>query len=423
MIPASEAVLTTTTIIPSWAKRSTMAQPNPLTDPATTPTLLPAGPFSSNRSELLLESYDSAAPLVVGLCYGPFHGLFSRRTKGCRAGSRSMTVTSQEETTPTAAQQRRMYELMSLMKAMDDRMFRGVSSGEFIANYFPFRGQEAIPAAMGVVLRDGDQLVTTYRGIHDHIGKGVPLDQILAEVLGKRTALSRGKGGLMHIASPENGSMLSTGIVGAGIPVAVGLALAAQLERSDRVTAVTFGDGATNTGSFHEAANMAALWNLPIVLICQNNLFAEKTPTDRTMKVKRISDRAVAYDIPGVSVDGNDANKVYGALVAAVNRARTGGGPSLIECVTFRLRGHSMGDDMRYVPKDQLAEAETRDPIPAYRRTLLADGVCDEDELAEIETAAAASVDAAVKQVLSEPDPSPDELTSDVYANADHMPA
>jgi acetoin:2,6-dichlorophenolindophenol oxidoreductase subunit alpha len=333
-----------------------------------------------------------------------------------------MTNTSLDAT-PTAAQQRRMYELMSLMKAMDDRLFGGVSSGEFIANYFPSRGQEAIPAAMGVVLHDSDQLVTTYRGIHDHIGKGVPLDEILGEVLGKGTAPSGGKGGLMHIASPEAGSMLSTGIVGAGIPVAVGLALAAQLERSDRVTAVTFGDGATNTGSFHEAANMAALWNLPIVLICQNNLFAEKTPTDRTMKIKRIADRAVAYGIPGVSVNGNDANQVYAALVAAVDRARSGGGPSLVECVTFRLRGHSMGDDMRYVPKDQLAEAETRDPVPAYREQLLAQAICSEDELAEIEAAGAAAVDAAVKRVLSAPDPSPDELTQYVYANADHMPA
>ena len=211
----------------------------------------------------------------------------------------------------------------------------------------------------------------------------------------------------MHIASPEKGSMLSTGIVGAGIPVAVGLALAAQLERLDRVVAVTFGDGATNTGSFHEAANMAALWNLPIVLICQNNLFAEKTPTDRTMKIKRIADRALAYGVPGASVDGNDPDTQYAAFAAAVDRARSGGGPSLVECVTFRLRGHSMGDDMRYVPKDQLAEAETHDPIPAYRQRLISDGVCTEDELVEIETAAATSVDAAVKRVLSAPDPSP----------------
>jgi pyruvate dehydrogenase E1 component alpha subunit len=334
-----------------------------------------------------------------------------------------MTMTSEAgQAVPTNAQRRRMYELMSVMKSMDDRMFKGVSTGEFIANYFPFRGQEAIPAALGVVLRDGDQLVTTYRGIHDHIGKGVPLDDLLGEVLGKMTAPSGGKGGLMHIASPEHGSMLSTGIVGAGIPVAVGLALAAQLDRSDRVIAVTFGDGATNTGSFHEAANMAALWDLPIILVCQNNLFAEKTPTDRTMKIKRIADRAVAYGIPGASVDGNDPDELHSALGTAVGRARSGAGPSLVECVTFRLRGHSMGDDMRYVPKDQLAEAQTRDPVPGYRQRLVEAGVCTEDELAEIDRAAAAAVDTAVQRVLQAPDPSADELATHVYANADRMP-
>jgi pyruvate dehydrogenase E1 component alpha subunit len=152
-------------------------------------------------------------------------------------------------------------------------------------------------------------------------------------------------------------------------------------------------------------------------------MFAEKTPTDRTMKIKRIADRAMAYGVPGVSVDGNDADKLHAALAGAVDGARSGGGPSLVECVTFRLRGHSMGDDMRYVPKDQLAEAQTHDPVPAYRQRLITDGVCTEDELAEIEAAAADSVDAAVKRVLSAPDPSPDELAAYVYANADRMPA
>lgn len=325
--------------------------------------------------------------------------------------------------TPTAAQQRRMFELMSLMKATDDRIFKGVSTGEFIANYFPFRGQEAIPAALGVVLRDGDQLVTTYRGIHDHLGKGVPVDLLLGEVLGKAPAPSAGKGGLMHIASPEHGTMLSTGIVGAGIPVAVGLALAAQLDGSDRVVAVCFGDGATNTGSFHEAANMAALWNLPVVLVCQNNLFAEKTPTELTMKVKKIADRGTAFDMPGVRVNGNDPDDMFSAFHDAVERARSGGGPTLVECVTFRLRGHSMGDDMRYVPKDQLAEAQTKDPVPAYRTRLIEGAVCSEDELDQIAAAAAAEVDDAVKRVLAQPAPEPGDLASHVYADTANIPA
>ena len=169
---------------------------------------------------------------------------------------------------------------MVLMKAADDRLSKGIGTGEFMCVYWPSRGQEAIAAAMGVTLRDDDQLVTTYRGLHDLIGKGVPLEEIYGEMMGRTVGASRGKGGTMHIAKPEVGVMLSTGIVGAGPPVAVGLAMAAKRKGLDRVTVVSFGDGATNTGSFHEAANMAALWDLPMVFVCQNNLYAEMTPTD-----------------------------------------------------------------------------------------------------------------------------------------------
>ena len=189
--------------------------------------------------------------------------------------------------TPSPEVQRRIYALMVLMKAADDRLSKGIGTGEFMCVYWPSRGQEAIAAAMGVTLRDDDQLVTTYRGLHDLIGKGVPLEEIYGEMMGRVVGASRGKGGTMHIAKPEKGVMLSTGIVGAGPPVGVGLAMAAKRKGLDRVTAVSFGDGATNTGSFHEAANMAALWDLPMVFVCQNNLYAEMTPTTDTMKLDK----------------------------------------------------------------------------------------------------------------------------------------
>ena len=195
---------------------------------------------------------------------------------------------------------------MVLMKAADDRLSKGIGTGEFMCVYWPSRGQEAIAAAMGVSLRADDQLVTTYRGLHDLIGKGVPLEEIYGEMMGRTVGASRGKGGTMHIAKPEKGVMLSTGIVGAGPPVAVGLAMAAKRKGLDRVTVVSFGDGATNTGSFHEAANMAALWDLPMVFVCQNNLYAEMTPTSDTMKLEHVADRAAGYGMPGVRVDGND---------------------------------------------------------------------------------------------------------------------
>lgn len=334
-----------------------------------------------------------------------------------------MTTTPQKWPAPPEDLQRRMYELMLLMKATDDRLAKGIGSGEFVAIYWPHRGQEAIAAALGAALRDTDQLVTTYRGLHDHIGKGVPVVEILAELMGKDMAPGRGKGGTLHLAHPQSGVMLSTGIVGAGIPVGVGLALSAQMQGLDRVTAVSFGDGATNTGSFHEAANMAALWDLPMVLVCQNNLYGEMTPVDMTMKVEHIADRAQAYGMPGVRVDGNDPDESYGALHEAVERARSGGGPTLVECVTFRFRGHSFGDDMRYMPREQLAEAEAKDPVPAYRQRLLSIAVATEDELVDVEAAAVAAVDQAVKTVMAADPPSPDDLTDHVYANPEGMPA
>ncbi len=325
--------------------------------------------------------------------------------------------------TADAQVQRRIYELMSLMKAADDRLSKGIASGEFLTVYWPSRGQEAIAAAMGVALRDGDQLITTYRGLHDLIGRGVPLVEIYGEMLGKQVGASRGKGGTMHIARPESGVMLSTGIVGAGPPVAVGLALAAKRKGIDRVTVVSFGDGATNTGSFHEAANLAALWDLPVVLVCQNNQYAEMTPTDHTMKIKTVAERANGYGMPGVRVDGNDPLAVVAALDDALARARGGHGPTLLECVTFRFRGHFFGDPMKYIPKEQFIAAQDADPIPRFRAHLATSGTCTDDELDAIEAAAVAAVEEALATVTAAPAPPLEELDRDVYADAHNIPA
>ncbi|ASL09793.1 thiamine pyrophosphate-dependent dehydrogenase E1 component subunit alpha [Mycobacterium intracellulare] len=312
--------------------------------------------------------------------------------------------------------ERRLYELMVLMKAADDRLSKGIGTGEFMCVYWPSRGQEAIAAAMGVALRPDDQLVTTYRGLHDLIGKGVPLEEIYGEMMGRTVGAGRGKGGTMHIANPAKGVMLSTGIVGAGPPVAVGLAMAAKRKGIDRVTVVSFGDGATNTGSFHEAANMAALWDLPLVFVCQNNLYAEMTPTSDTMKLEHVADRAAGYSMPGVRVDGNDPLAVKAALDDALRRARDGGGPTFIECVTFRFRGHYFGDRTPYIPAEQLEAALAADPVPRFRSHLEATGVCDHDDLVRIDSDAAAAVEAALRTVLGADSPSIDELDRDVYA-------
>jgi TPP-dependent pyruvate/acetoin dehydrogenase alpha subunit len=318
--------------------------------------------------------------------------------------------------------ERRLYQLMVLMKSADDRLSKGIGTGEFMCVYWPSRGQEAIAAAMGVSLRPDDQLVTTYRGLHDLIGKGVPLEEIYGEMMGRTVGASRGKGGTMHIAKPDKGVMLSTGIVGAGPPVAVGLAMAGKRKGLERVTVVSFGDGATNTGSFHEAANMAALWDLPVVFVCQNNLYAEMTPTSDTMKIEHVADRAAGYGMPGVHVDGNDPLAVKSALDDALARARSGGGPTFIECVTFRFRGHYFGDRMPYIPKDQLAEAMAADPVPRFRGQLADAGICSAEELDRIDAEALAAVEAALRTVLSADSPSIEELDKDVYANPIKFP-
>jgi pyruvate dehydrogenase E1 component alpha subunit len=198
--------------------------------------------------------------------------------------------------------------------------------------------------------------------------------------------------------------------------------MAAKRKGIDRVTVVSFGDGATNTGSFHEAANMAALWDLPIVFVCQNNLYAEMTPTADTMKLEQVADRAAGYGMPGIRVDGNDPLAVKTALDGALQRARDGAGPTFIECVTFRFRGHYFGDRMLYIPKDQLAAAMAADPVPRFRSHLAEIGVCGEDELDRIDREALATVEAALKAVMSADSPSIDELDQDVYATPIKFP-
>ncbi len=316
----------------------------------------------------------------------------------------------------TSAVARQMLESMVLAKTCDERLRRGIASGEFLTVFWPSRGQEAISAGFAASLRADDRLVTTYRGLHDQIAKGVPLVEILGEMLGRAAGACKGKGGTMHIACPEVGLMLSTGIVGAGVPVAVGLALAGRRQGSDRVVLVSFGDGATNTGSFHEAANLAATWQLPVVMVCQNNQYAEMTPTSATMHVDQIADRAAGYNIPGCRVDGNDPVAVFLAASEAVERARNGGGPSLIECVTYRFFGHFFGDQMAYMPKDELEAAINADPVDKFRDRVVAEGWLTSGEVEEIDAAARSQVDEALKVVLASPPPDLAEIDRDIYA-------
>jgi TPP-dependent pyruvate/acetoin dehydrogenase alpha subunit len=318
---------------------------------------------------------------------------------------------------PRPEVRRRMFQLMVSIRACDDRVRRGLSGGEFACTYWPATGQEAVAAAMGAALRIDDQMVTTYRGLHDQLAKGVPLGPLVAEILARATGVNGGKGGAMHIAHPPSGLMVSTGIVGSGLPIAVGLGLAAQLSGTDRVVVASFGDGATGTGSFHEAVNLAALWHLPVVFVCQNNRYAEMTPTAHAQPVAHVADRARGYAIPGVTVDGNDPDAVHGALETAVGRARSGGGPTLLECTTFRLFGHYFGDPMRYLAPGELEAARDAEPVGRYRRRLLDEGVLDEAGASAAEQWAADEVDAAFVAALASDPPAAASATTDVYAD------
>lgn len=316
----------------------------------------------------------------------------------------------------TTGQLRALWTSMTREEALDTRIVTGIKRGELATVIWPSRGQEAISAAIGTVLRTDDRLITTYRGLHDHVAKGVPLTEIIGEVMGTTVGASRGKGGTMHISDPEHGVLLTTGIVGSGVPIAVGVALAAVKSGSDRVTVVTFGDGATNTGSFHEGVNLAATWNLPVVFLCQNNLYAEMTPIEDTMAIEHVADRAKGVGMVGVTVDGNDPVATVHALTEAVERARSGGGPTLLEAVTFRFEGHYAGDSGKYIPAEQLARQRELDPMVTFPRYLLEHGFT-QTELDDIRSASAAEVEEALQTVLAAPIPDIDEIRSDVYAD------
>ncbi|OZC42705.1 pyruvate dehydrogenase [Rhodococcus sp. RS1C4] len=298
-----------------------------------------------------------------------------------------------------------------------DTEVRGlIMGGKASVIYYSPRGQEAIPSALSALLTNEDTITTTYRGMHDTIAKGAPLREVVAEIIGRAGGTSRGKGGIMHLNDPRCGVMATSGIVGGAIPIANGLALRAQMTGSDAVTLTYFGDGATNIGAFHEAMNMAAVWKLPVLFVCQNNEYGEYTPRMESMNVDRISTRADAYGMPGVTVDGNDPDAVYQVGAEAVARARAGDGPTLIEAKTYRFMGHVFGSDtMAYMPKDERKAAVAADPVPAYRVTLLGDGA-SEDDLKGIEVSVDSEVADAIEFALASPTPDTDDLYTDVYA-------
>ncbi len=308
------------------------------------------------------------------------------------------------------------YQTMVTIRTFESKAVELFAAGKLPGFVHLYLGEEAVATGVCANLNDKDYITSTHRG-HGHlIAKGGKVELMMAELYGKATGYCKGKGGSMHIADVDLGILGANGIVGAGLPIATGAAFACQYKKTDAVSVCFFGDGASNRGTFHEALNMASIWNLPVVFVCENNMYGISLCQKEHMNICDISDRAASYGIPGVTVDGNDVIAVYETAAEAVKRARNGDGPSLIECKTWRWRGHFEGDPSVYKdPQDQQDWME-KDPIPKLEAKLLELQYATASELAAVKATIQAKVDEAVKfaEVSAYPDPS--EVLTDVFA-------
>lgn len=310
-----------------------------------------------------------------------------------------------------------MYTKMNKIRKFEEKVGELFAQGKVLGFVHLYIGEEATAVGVCENLTDKDYITSTHRG-HGHlIAKGGDLKFMMAELFGKVTGYCKGKGGSMHIADVQKGILGANGIVGGGLPIAVGAGLSAKLRGTDQVAVCFFGDGASNQGTFHEALNMASIWKLPVVFVCENNLYGISMRQDKHQAIADVSERAMAYGFPGLTVDGNDVLAVYEAAGEAVKRARDGGGPTLIECKTYRWRGHFEGDPTLYRPKEEVEEWMAKDPISRLSRYILDNNIATEEELKEIERNIEKEVEKAV--MFAEESPYPDETSAveDIYTD------
>lgn len=305
-----------------------------------------------------------------------------------------------------------MYRIRTFEEKVDELFMRGEVHGTTHLSI----GEEATAVGALAALRSDDYITSTHRG-HGHcIAKGADLPLMVAELLGKETGYCRGRGGSMHIADVKTGNLGANGVVGGGIPIATGVGLSLQLQGLDRICLCFFGDGAANEGTFHESINMAAIWDLPVVFLCENNQYGMSMSTRRSMRNKTIAQRAESYGIPGELVNGNDVLPIYEAVYKAAQRARAGQGPTLIESHTYRYKGHSKSDQNRYRTRDEIREWQQRDPIQQFAQLLVAEGTITSQEVKQAEADANQAIDDAYQFALSSPEPDPENLLEGVYA-------
>ena len=306
----------------------------------------------------------------------------------------------------------RMCEIRYFEEKAEDLYVRGLVHGTMHLSI----GQEASSVGSIATLRPDDLIIHHHRGHGHTIAKGADLTIMMAEFLGKEAGYCRGRGGSMHIADIPGGNLGATGVVGGGIPTAVGIGLALQMHRSEKVLLSYFGDGASNEGEFHESLNMASVWKLPVVFICDNNQYGMSMSVKRSMNITHVSERAASYGIPGVTVDGNDVLAVYAAAQAAVEHARSGHGPVLMDCLTYRWRGHSKSDRNLYRTQQEIEEWKQKCPIRRYKKALVEAGVMTHEETEALDQAAKTAIDRAAEEALTFPEPSPINMEEEVYA-------
>ena len=308
-----------------------------------------------------------------------------------------------------------IYNKMNEIRDFEETAWTLFTENKLRGSVHLYTGEEAVAASVCAQLTDEDLIASTHRG-HGHcIAKGARLDLAMAELMGKATGYCQGRSGSMHIADFTQGNLGANAIVGGGIPIAVGAALSAKLQKQDRVAVSFFGDGASNEGTFHESLNMASIWKLPIIFVCENNGYGISVPVSESTSVKDISVRGAAYDMPGETVDGNDVEAIDAAFARALERAKSGQGPSLIECKTYRWMGHWTGDPQTYRTREEVNSWKAKDPIKRWREKLIAAGLYTAAELDQMDQSAEEETTAATEFALNSPNPDPAHVLDDVF--------
>lgn len=308
-----------------------------------------------------------------------------------------------------------LYKRMSMIRKFEERVKFLFLEGVMPGTIHQYNGQEGVAVGVCSALKEGDVITSTHRPHGHAVARGLSIESLMHELFGKVTGCCKGKGGSMHMGDLDKGMAPAVAIVAGAIPMATGMALAMKMKKQQNVVACFMGDGAVNEGAFHEGVNMGAIWRLPVIYVIENNLYSASTPIFEMVRLKHLADRAAGYGIPGVTVDGNDVLAVHEAMKEAIARAHRGEGPTMLECMTYRITGHSRRDPCNYQPEEERKKALENEPIRRFRTYLLEKGLASQADLAKAETENDAEIEAAVKSAMAAPDPAPEAALEDIF--------